>query len=122
MPEYAIRNVRLWVSDLARAKSFYCGLLGIQPVAEDIEHGYLLLDTGPTTLLVELESELEEGEASAIGGFKPFSLAVSDIHSTYQVLQQKGVQFDAPPEKQYWGGTLAYFKDPDQNQLTLVQY
>jgi hypothetical protein len=28
--------------------------------------------------------------------------------------------FDAPPETQHWGGTLAFPRDPDGNTLTLV--
>jgi len=46
---------------------------------------------------------------------------VDDIQSTYEVLRAKGLPFLGPPEKLSWGGTLAHFKDPAGNTLTLLQ-
>jgi lactoylglutathione lyase len=40
---------------------------------------------------------------------------VQDIDATYTALVAAGVEFDMPPTKQPWGGTLALFKDPDGN-------
>jgi len=48
------------------------------------------------------------------------SLRVDDLAATYVELRAKGVTFTAPPEKQPWGGSLAHFKDPDGNILTLL--
>jgi hypothetical protein len=47
-------------------------------------------------------------------------LTVGDIRASYAELTKRGVIFDEPPEVQPWGGTLAHFKDPDGNVLTLV--
>jgi len=47
------------------------------------------------------------------------SLQVDDVPATYAELRARGVDFVGPPEKQSWGGTLAHFRDPDGNVLTL---
>ena len=60
-----------------------------------------------------------DGEA-LVGRFVGVSLRVDDIDATYQSLLAKGVPFAAPPEKQGWGGSLAHFRDPDGNELTLL--
>jgi predicted enzyme related to lactoylglutathione lyase len=52
--------------------------------------------------------------------FLAVSLQVEDIHAVYLELLEKGVVFLGPPEKMAWGGTLAHFKDPDGNVLTLL--
>lgn len=119
--DYTLSAVRLWVSDLERAKGFYSQTIGMPVATDDIAHGYFILDTGPVKVIVE-KDEPEEGEASALGGFKPYSFAVSDIQRSYADLTAKGVEFLGKPEKQFWGGTLAYFIDPDGNEMTLVEY
>ena len=48
------------------------------------------------------------------------SFEVDDIEAVYRDLKAKGVAFPEPPEKQVWGGTLAFPRDPDGNILTLV--
>jgi lactoylglutathione lyase len=52
----------------------------------------------------------------------PYSFAVKDIARVFGELTSKGVEFIHSPEKQFWGGTMAYFKDPDGNVMTLVEY
>ena len=47
------------------------------------------------------------------------SLRVDDIAAAYEELRSRGVEFETPPEKQPWGGTLAHFRDPCGNVLTL---
>jgi uncharacterized glyoxalase superfamily protein PhnB len=56
-----------------------------------------------------------------VGRFVGVSLEVTDIDATYRTLVERGVQFDAPPERQAWGGTLAHLRDPDGNVLTLLE-
>ncbi|MFT3957121.1 MAG: VOC family protein [Piscinibacter sp.] len=42
------------------------------------------------------------------------------VHVAHQDLVGKGVRFTGPPERQFWGGVLATFSDPDGNQLQIV--
>ncbi|MCH8981102.1 VOC family protein [candidate division KSB1 bacterium] len=64
----------------------------------------------------------DEAEAlELVGRFVGVSFAVSDIAETYRKLQGKGVEFTHPPERQFWGGLMIHFRDPDGNILTLLQ-
>jgi len=107
---------RIFVDDLATAKRFYGETLGLTPLWDwGIAVGY---DVG-VTLIVEQE-QLEPGEESVVGRFIGCSLAVDDIDATHADLAAKGVAFLAPPEAMPWGGTLAHFRDPAGNVLTLL--
>jgi uncharacterized glyoxalase superfamily protein PhnB len=77
-------------------------------------------ETGEAVLAIEA-SEPDEDEGDEFqAGFLAISLQVDDIHAVYEELRTKGVEFLGPPETMAWGGTLAYFKDPDGNVLTLL--
>jgi uncharacterized glyoxalase superfamily protein PhnB len=57
-----------------------------------------------------------------VGRFTGLSFAVEDIAATHARLVAADVPFAGPPQKQFWGGTLATLTDPAGNQLQLVQY
>jgi catechol 2,3-dioxygenase-like lactoylglutathione lyase family enzyme len=118
---YTLSAVRLFVADFERAKQFYSETIGMPVAMSDHANGYFILDTGVVKTIVEVETDAEDG-VTDIGGFKPYSFAVPDIQRTYAELTAKGVPFRGQPEKAFWGGTLAYFTDPDGNELTLVEY
>src|SRR5690606_9442296 len=79
----------------------------------DVDCGY---DVGPT-LIVEMTDGQHPEE---VGRFAGLSLEVKDIAAAHERLLAAGVEFTHPPTKQPWGGTLAHFKDPSGNVLTLV--
>ncbi|MEQ8968043.1 MAG: VOC family protein [Azospirillaceae bacterium] len=112
-------GVRLFVDDIAAARTFYGGTLGL-PVAWDMAEmdavGYAV---GESVIIVEREAP-DGPYAGLIGRFAGVSLMVGDIEATYRDLSAKGVVFTDPPEKQPWGGTLAHFRDPAGNTLTLL--
>ena len=106
---------RLFVDDLAAARTFYRDVLGLTELWnwEDVAIGY---DVG-VTLIVE---RTDGGHPEEVGRFAGLSLEVDDIDATHRRLISAGVEFTHPPTKQPWGGTLAHFKDPAGNVLTLV--
>ena len=117
MLEYTLYAVRVFVSDWEKAVEFYQTTLGMKVVFKSPEMGWAQLDTGACNLAIErADAESEE----LVGRFAGVSLHVPDIQATYEVLSDRGVAFNSPPEKQSWGGTLAHFKDPDGNVLTLL--
>lgn len=106
---------RLFVDDLAAARTFYRDTLGLAELWtwNSAACGY---DVGPT-LIVERTDDKHPDE---VGRFAGLSLEVEDIDAAHQRLLAAGVEFTHPPAKQPWGGTLAHFKDPAGNVLTLV--
>lgn len=116
--EFRLCAVRVFVNDWDRALAFYTETLGIPSVFASAEMGWAELATGEGKLALERASD---AEARALAGrFVGVSLAVDDIEATYRTLTSRGVEFMAPPATQPWGGTLAHFKDPDGNVLTLL--
>ncbi len=111
--------VRLFVTDLARARRFYSDKLGLALSMD--EPDYLIYDVGGPMLIVEAVEPDDPEAADLVGRFAGLSFKVDDIGATYAAMRAKGVTFTEPPETQPWGGTLAHLVDPDGNELTLVE-
>lgn len=112
--------VRIFVRSWLEACDFYGTKLGLEERFRDDELGWAEYDIGGPCIGLERVAPEDSEGAALIGRFVGASLQVDDIASVYDELKRKGVQFTAPPEKQVWGGTLAFFKDPDGNELTLL--
>jgi predicted enzyme related to lactoylglutathione lyase len=59
-----------------------------------------------------------DGHEERIGSFFNGSFACDDVEYTYKQMKERGVSFDAAPERQPWG-TFAKFRDPDGNTFVL---
>lgn len=110
--------IRLFVTDLDRARAFYDGLLDWPLKVADA--GFAVFSLGGVDVIVEVADPDDPEEAAFIGRFTGISFSVQDIDHAYRTLLDAGVRFDGPPQVQPWGGTLAHFFDPDGNTLTLV--
>jgi len=118
-----LSTARLFVRDMAVAKHFYADTLGLRLVAGNLEHGYAVFNAGSLQLVVEsVSDDAPDEEQILVGRFTGLSFAVPDVQQTYRSLVAAGVQFTGEPEKQFWGGTLATFKDPAGNELQVVQH
>ena len=110
-------------SDAARAKAFYGDVLGLRLISED---GFaLVFDAQGTTLRVSLVKDVVTAPYTVLGW------EVSDIVAAVRGLVAKGVQFERYPwmhqdELGVWsapdGGSVAWFKDPDGNLLSVSQH
>lgn len=89
--------VRLFVDDLAAARSFYAGLLGLQPVS--LEPSALLFDVGGPLLIIEPVDD-EAREEGLVGRFTGFSLGVDDIEALHVKLRANDCAITGPPERQ----------------------
>lgn len=112
-----IAGVIIWTANTERLATFYRDVLDMEPVSQ--RDGFMAFQFGDLRLTITDHSEVK-GEAK-----DPLrimvNLAVDDIHSAYQRLREKGVEFLREPEKEHWGGYVATFKDPDGNVLQLLQ-
>jgi len=106
------------VRDQDRALAFYTEKLGFniltdQPFGEQrwIELGI----PGAESAVVLFTPEEHLGH---IGTFSHISFWCDNVEKTYEELLQRGVEFDAPPQKMPWG-TFVTFKDPDGNGFVL---
>ncbi len=102
--------VNVFVSDFDRAVEFFSERLGLAVNAADSEFGYASFHAGHLTLGLAVTED-----ATLVGRHTGVGFIVDDIDAEYERLRSSGVEFEMPPTKQPWGGTLALFKDPDQN-------
>jgi predicted enzyme related to lactoylglutathione lyase len=115
----AVRAIRIFVTDLARARGFYGDVLGLTATAAG--PGYQLFALGDVDVVLEAVAADDPEGGPLVGRVLGVSFACTvDIEATYRRLSARGVAFAGPPEVQPWGGTLAFARDPDGNVLTLV--
>ena len=113
----SLSAVRIFVNDLDRARRFYGDVLELRETATAPE--WAVFDIDGKNLIIE-KVPPDDSEHDLVGRLLAVSFAVDDIDAAYRDLTAKGVSFPEPPERQSWGGTLAFPRDPDGNILTLV--
>jgi catechol 2,3-dioxygenase-like lactoylglutathione lyase family enzyme len=111
------------VSDAARSRDFYEGILGMTVVSED---DYAIeFDCNGTSL------RMQKGVQFTAQQFTVLGWHVDDMDAAMSELRERGVVFEQypwmPPESNgvmtFPGGAkVAWFKDPDGNMLSLDQY
>ena len=116
---YEVSYVRVCVKDIAVAREFYEDILGMPMIVDRSEDGYILLGLGCTTLIVEKANP--EDKNFSPGRYLGISLKVEGIAQIYESLKKQGVKFSNAPEKQFWGGYLTEFSDPDGNVWTMLE-
>jgi catechol 2,3-dioxygenase-like lactoylglutathione lyase family enzyme len=112
---------RVFVDDIAAAKSFYAAVLALPLKVDGERFGYGVFGAGGLDLVVErVPQDAPDDERALVGRFTGLSFAIPDIRAKYAELLADGVPFDGAPQPQPWGGTLATFRDPAGNGLQLV--
>jgi catechol 2,3-dioxygenase-like lactoylglutathione lyase family enzyme len=110
------------VTDLARARAFYEGVLGLTALEETPIA--VVFDAHGTTLRVTLVDALEPPGYTVLGWM------VDDITESARELAARGVSFNRydgmnQDELGVWtapgGDLVAWFRDPDGNTLSLTQ-
>ena len=114
-----IKFLGIPVHDQDRALRFYTEKLGFriltdQPFSEKQRWIELSIPGADTGIVLFTP----EGQEDRIGTFVNSSWEVDNIDKTYRELQEKGVEFAGPPQKQPWG-TFLMMKDSEGNQIVL---
>ena len=118
--DYRLYLVRVFTFRWDEALAFYRDTLGWPLEYADEDLGWAQFRLGGCAIGLERQP-LDDAEAQElVGRFVGCSIEVDDVQVAYDELSAKGVPFVEPPERQPWGGTLAHFRDPDGNTLTLL--
>jgi len=120
-----IDNIGICASDLARSVAFY-ETLGFSEAYRN-DRG-VMLAAGTVQLFLfaaEPSDAMPVGRELGLFGNPPgidhISLAVSDVDALYTTLRGVGVVFGGSPADQSWGARMVGLKDPDGNNLYLLQ-
>jgi catechol 2,3-dioxygenase-like lactoylglutathione lyase family enzyme len=112
----------LATSDASRARAFFEGVLGL-PFVEDNEH-LVIFETASARLMLQKTNVVSPPHGTAVGWH------VKDLRGTMAALAARGVKFERfdgldQDEMGVWspapGTGVAWFKDPDDNLLSLSQ-
>ena len=111
------------ITDTARARPFYEGVLGLRFVKDD---GFaMVLDANGIMVRAAKMKEVKPAQFTILGW------QVTDIENVVRSLQKKGVHFEIfgffkQDELGIWtaptGDKVAWFKDPDGNILSVSQH
>src|SRR5688572_25920910 len=124
-------SVPVFVSDQDRALAFYRDKLGFEVVI-DYQYGpefrwlTVARQKGETEIILfrpvpSIVANRVEEIKKRIGTWTGIVFLTDDIHDTYEMLRKRGVEFEAEPRVQSWGGQETWFSDPDGNSFHLVQ-
>lgn len=106
------------VSDMDKALKFYNETLGL-PIALDAR-GFNHAEIGPNEPLAKIGLHAT-GRKAKRKKFTGIVFDTDDIHALYENLSKKGVKFTRKPTQTKWGGIVADFIDPDNNEFEVVQ-
>jgi methylmalonyl-CoA/ethylmalonyl-CoA epimerase len=120
-----VDNIGICTTDVARSVAFY-QRLGFSEAYRN-ERGVLMAVDGVRLFIfaTRLGKPPPVGRELGLFGNPPgidhISLAVADVDALYLTLQGAGVTFGGQPEDQSWGARMVGLKDPDGNNLYLLQ-
>ena len=113
----------VWTSRLAEAEKFYSGVLGLPLKGKS--HGALIYDVGGSDLRVSPVPATQPSAHTVLG------FAVTNLQAVVRLLMERGVSLERIAGLSLdWNGILttpdgakvAWFRDPDGNLLSVVQY
>lgn len=117
---YRLYAVRVFSLRWQNAVRFYRDVVEFPVAFLSEDAGWAEFDLGAARLALERCDPEDPEAAGLVGRFVGVSVQVDDIMDVYETLSGRGVEFLGPPERQPWGGTLAHFRDPDGNVITLL--
>lgn len=113
-------HVALKTSNFVSLRSFYRDTLGLPEIGAFDGSNIVFLKAGDTVIeLIEAEPD------NRVGAFAHFAFQVDDIIETVAALEQTGLTFHVPakpiPGADKPVAWIAFFRDPDGNELELFQ-
>lgn len=116
----AIKFASIPVTDQDRSLEFYTKKLGFRVLTDapfDGTQRWIELSIPRAETKVVLFTA--DDHKKLIGGFMNFTFCTDDVEGTAAELKARGVEFVQEPTKADWG-TMAVFKDPDDNKFLLA--
>lgn len=110
-PAFRLGFVSVHVADLARARPFYEGVLGLRVLRELLEEGEVFYDLGGVPLSVHVDPEGACGRRP--GGATGFYLQVADLAAWRAHFDALGVRYHDDADR------MVSLLDPDGNELVL---
>ena len=126
----AVDHPSIACQDLDRLAQWYCDAFAMKVVARnDTGRRGILIGFDDTTgggAMIELTAATQAGpKASTFGraqpGLRHVAIRVSDFDRAYARLKELRVEFTTEPHDAMGGGRTVLFRDPEGNELQIVQ-
>ena len=126
----AIDHFAISCHDTRKMSQWYCRHLGMKVVAQSESDPPIFMVGYDSTVsggaMIELMPAREAGPEPAEAkrfqpGVRHLALRVSDFEQSYLALKALGVTFLMEPTAAIGGGKLVSFRDPEGNELQIVQ-
>lgn len=126
----AIDHPAICCHDVQKLADWYCQHLGMRIIAGNgnTPPAYMLgygddLRTGTTLELMPVRDPGPTPAETArfAPGIRHFAVRVSDLEQAYGQLKQRGVVFLSEPLNAVGGGKIVSFRDPEGNEVQIVQ-
>jgi len=114
-----VGSVAVMVSDKKRALEWYTGKLGLKVLQEDGHWVTVGRDGKGGAIHLCLGSELSFPLEPGNTGILVF--VDGDLRAECAALKQRGIEFVHEPKEQPWGVWDAMIRDPDGNEILLMQ-
>ncbi len=123
-PHLGLRHLALRVTEMARSRSFYEGLLGMKPVWEP-GPGSIYLSSGPDNLALHLMSEEEkkafDSAATQMMDHLGFIVGSPEkVRKLEKEMSRAGVEILKPYKDHRDGSSSFYMADPDGNVVQIL--
>jgi catechol 2,3-dioxygenase-like lactoylglutathione lyase family enzyme len=123
-PIMRLATVFLPVADQDRSLAFFRDQLGFD-VRSDTTYGegarWIEVAPPGSTTVIALNGPSDQRPEFQPGAMAPFSFDTDDLDAAMAVLGSRGVEFDEPMRLPPPVPPMVYFRDPDGNQMLLVQ-
>jgi catechol 2,3-dioxygenase-like lactoylglutathione lyase family enzyme len=119
----AAHHVAFATPNFERLRDFYVNTLGLKQVGQFGGRNIVFVEAGSTTIEI-VERPGEPVQPMQRIGWVHFAFEVADIDAAYKELTAKGIAFHVEPKlfpEDNPAVKLAFFKDPDGNELELVE-
>ena len=100
-----------------RLKAFYADVVGLPKNPDMGENAFSI---GGATLGIDGHSELKGGTKEPQRVL--LDLFVDDLKAEQARIEAQGVKFIRKEGKEYWGGVISTFLDPDGNYCQLIEF
>jgi glyoxylase I family protein len=123
----AVDHPAIACHDVARQVEWYCRHLGMRVIASNGQDPPgVVVGYGDGGTMIELMPAREPGpppaeQARFQPGVRHVALRVTDFGAAYAALQAAGVAFLSEPGEAVGGGKIVSFRDPEGNELQIVQ-
>ncbi|OLP53718.1 glyoxalase [Rhizobium rhizosphaerae] len=103
--------------DLDAARSFYCGILGLETV---MDHGWIITFAAPA---IEMQPQLSVASEGGSGTVVPdFSIEVDDLENVEKRARDAGCAIEYGPADEPWGVRRFYLRDPFGRLINVLSH